>query len=166
MVQKSLIIMEMKTAPFLEGAVRIWWPIAESNHGHADFQSAALPTELIGQGRANYSDVFPVPQYSRSKNVCSSADWRRLPIKLGKIIWHRQRCGRRIPGREDDAGHGTAPGRVRAQFGDGVVLDGDLPHDCETQAATLGRGVIHANARGFYALKDIVERVFLVHRGL
>jgi hypothetical protein len=29
--------------------LNIWWPIAESNHGHADFQSAALPTELIGQ---------------------------------------------------------------------------------------------------------------------
>ena len=26
-----------------------WWPVAESNHGHADFQSAALPTELTGQ---------------------------------------------------------------------------------------------------------------------
>ena len=25
-----------------------WWPVAESNHGHADFQSAALPTELTG----------------------------------------------------------------------------------------------------------------------
>jgi hypothetical protein len=26
-----------------------WWPVAESNHGHADFQSAALPTELTGR---------------------------------------------------------------------------------------------------------------------
>ena len=25
-----------------------WWPRAESNHRHADFQSAALPTELLG----------------------------------------------------------------------------------------------------------------------
>jgi Flp pilus assembly pilin Flp len=25
-----------------------WWPETESNHRHADFQSAALPTELSG----------------------------------------------------------------------------------------------------------------------
>ena len=25
-----------------------WWPVAESNHGHSDFQSLALPTELTG----------------------------------------------------------------------------------------------------------------------
>ena len=25
-----------------------WWPISESNQGHTDFQSVALPTELIG----------------------------------------------------------------------------------------------------------------------
>lgn len=29
--------------------IKYWWPVSESNQGHADFQSAALPTELTGQ---------------------------------------------------------------------------------------------------------------------
>src|SRR5512139_3811089 len=32
-----------------------WWPVSESNQGHADFQSAALPTELTGQKRAQFN---------------------------------------------------------------------------------------------------------------
>ncbi len=27
-----------------------WWPVSESNQGHNDFQSFALPTELTGHG--------------------------------------------------------------------------------------------------------------------
>ena len=36
----------MKLGRFLS-----WWPNPESNQGHADFQSAALPTELFGRER-------------------------------------------------------------------------------------------------------------------
>jgi hypothetical protein len=39
-----------------------WWPVAESNHGHADFQSAALPTELTGRRAAHYSHIVRVRQ--------------------------------------------------------------------------------------------------------
>jgi hypothetical protein len=34
--------------PFLDHPLPEWCPGAESNHRHADFQSAALPTELPG----------------------------------------------------------------------------------------------------------------------
>ena len=54
--KKVKIEMETET-PNREGlGVKFcWWPSAESNHGHADFQSAALPTELLGQRVAQYT---------------------------------------------------------------------------------------------------------------
>ena len=43
----SLVLTQKKTAPF--GSGQKWWPDQESNQGHKDFQSSALPTELSGQ---------------------------------------------------------------------------------------------------------------------
>src|ERR1041384_6225077 len=38
---------------------RKWWPRAELNHRHKDFQSSALPTELLGRpGRAAERRAF------------------------------------------------------------------------------------------------------------
>ena len=38
----------IKEKPIAEMGKSIWWPGAESNHRHKDFQSSALPTELPG----------------------------------------------------------------------------------------------------------------------
>jgi hypothetical protein len=44
----GLSLYQMKTAHIAVGRSECWWPVSESNQGHADFQSAALPTELTG----------------------------------------------------------------------------------------------------------------------
>ena len=38
----------IKEKPITRMGHSIWWPGAESNHRHKDFQSSALPTELPG----------------------------------------------------------------------------------------------------------------------
>jgi hypothetical protein len=38
----------IKEKPIAKMGNSIWWPGAESNHRHKDFQSSALPTELPG----------------------------------------------------------------------------------------------------------------------
>src|SRR6266566_2897556 len=37
----------------------IWWPRAELNHRHKDFQSSALPTELLGQAAHFTRSISP-----------------------------------------------------------------------------------------------------------
>ena len=57
---------------FLESNEKLWCPGAESNHRHADFQSAALPTELPGR-RERYRRKNG-PPYKRRASSCP-APW-------------------------------------------------------------------------------------------
>ena len=41
-------------------SIRMWWPRVELNHRHKDFQSSALPTELLGQADDYTSCADPV----------------------------------------------------------------------------------------------------------
>ena len=65
-----------------------WWPGAESNCRHADFQSAALPTELPGQGIPP-SGGREGPVLKRRATVASSRDCAR---RIGPL-----RAQRRFP---------------------------------------------------------------------
>ena len=45
-----------------------WCPDAESNHGHGDFQSPALPTELSGQRRNVGAYLKGLSEFCQRKN--------------------------------------------------------------------------------------------------
>ncbi len=55
-----------------------WCPNADLNHGHADFQSAALPTELFGHFTScearpfQVTESFALPKVSGVITSCSA----------------------------------------------------------------------------------------------
>ena len=83
-----------------------WWPVAESNHGHADFQSAALPTELTGQRGTHYRQGI-APRQRENEISCSPASTRFMRgetvlrghgVQASRCL-RPQGCAERQPGR-------------------------------------------------------------------
>ena len=80
--------------PETELLKRLWWPISESNQGHNDFQSFALPTELIGHIILKCSILLQ--KSSCSKNVVKKvfrnflkfiSNLLKIPILRGFRWW-------------------------------------------------------------------------------
>src|SRR5581483_1996555 len=83
-----------------ENFVKKWWQVAESNRGHKDFQSSALPTELTCQrGRifnhtkTKWQDSFADAALTRADELNQMLQFRRLRqffFDFCKRIWNRQ----------------------------------------------------------------------------
>ena len=80
-----------------------WWPGRELNPRHADFQSAALPTELPGCG----------PEYRKGQQLSSTLEFFPQPPKTMRYSrlshWTHTTCTLTVSSRH--IGNGTAPRR-------------------------------------------------------
>jgi hypothetical protein len=72
--------------------VQLWWPGSESNQRHADFQSAALPTELPGHEEREYikgnyvsQALFGTFYCNNPKGMASQAALSGLTLVLAEI---------------------------------------------------------------------------------
>ena len=68
----------------MRSVVENWWPGAESNCRHADFQSAALPTELPGRGKRGIKSGGP-PTVNRIRALISAARSPTGPLEPGLL---------------------------------------------------------------------------------
>src|SRR5260221_24722 len=93
-----------------------WWPRPESNQRHTDFQSAALPTELLGRTgapgvgvrkrSADYKGNSPARQEYPGLQSCRFTDSKVNESKASTTKrWQRiaRRCGWRKAGRAHDS---------------------------------------------------------------
>ena len=79
---------------YANGLKQKWWPDPESNWGHGDFQSPALPTELSGNRASQYSYFFGcvkgLAEKMREKFVAPGGRGRRG--RTGRAIRARRAC--------------------------------------------------------------------------
>jgi hypothetical protein len=59
----------------------IWWPRAELNHRHTDFQSAALPTELLGHLKRQREIVATDFGFGRSASASLNSPSRAVSLR-------------------------------------------------------------------------------------
>src|SRR5262249_18014013 len=55
----------------------LWWPGTESNRRHADFQSAALPTELTGPLELGILVLDQIANIKKAAQLCQSGTYSR-----------------------------------------------------------------------------------------
>ena len=90
-----------------ENSVLEWCPGAESNHRHADFQSAALPTELPGlpAGGTDCEDL-PKPAEANGITACQHAVQREieaLPASKNSMCAGGYSCSGGLPAPASDS---------------------------------------------------------------
>lgn len=117
-------------------------PGADLNHGHPDFQSSALPTELPGQVAVGPS-IYAIGRRASSRNCsisCSGCSERRIPVfhGLGKKLLPRCKPTLGV-GRSGwhealfDPHRPRLPRRMRCEQGRCAFLGEDGPGGCSSR---------------------------------
>ena len=125
---------------------KFWWPRAELNRRHADFQSAALPTELPGRGRVLDEGEVPSVKDRTASHLSPSpalASWShaRAGPRFAALSLSGAGAGSRNGEPRDGAGAGSREPRDGAGAGAGSRVTGAGAGGRVTGAAPRKRGL-------------------------